>query len=37
LHDADTYSAVGSWRRTAAAMPALLEAVAAAGLSTVAL
>jgi peptidoglycan/xylan/chitin deacetylase (PgdA/CDA1 family) len=32
LHDADTYSAPGSWRRTAAALPAVLEAVAAAGL-----
>jgi peptidoglycan/xylan/chitin deacetylase (PgdA/CDA1 family) len=32
LHDADDYSARGSWRRTAAALPRVLEAVAAAGL-----
>ena len=37
LHDADTYSAAGSWRRTAQALPAVLEAVALAGLQTVAL
>ncbi len=37
LHDADTYSAPGSWRRTAAALPAVLEAVGAAGLSPAAL
>jgi peptidoglycan-N-acetylglucosamine deacetylase len=32
LHDADDYSAAGSWRRTAAALPRVLEAIAAAGL-----
>src|SRR5919199_2308509 len=32
LHDADDYSAPGSWRRTAAALPRVLEAIAAAGL-----
>jgi len=37
LHDADTYSAPGSWRRTAQALPAVLEAVQGAGLQTVAL
>ena len=37
LHDADTYSAEGSWRRTAQALPAVLEAVQRAGLRTVAL
>jgi peptidoglycan/xylan/chitin deacetylase (PgdA/CDA1 family) len=37
LHDADTYSAPGSWRRTAQALPAVLEAVRRAGLQTVAL
>jgi peptidoglycan-N-acetylglucosamine deacetylase len=36
LHDADTYSSEGSWRRTAAAMPAVLDAVYRAGLRTVA-
>ena len=35
LHDADTYSAAGSWRRTAQALPAVLEAVRRAGLETV--
>jgi peptidoglycan-N-acetylglucosamine deacetylase len=35
LHDADTYSSAGSWRRTAAALPALLAAVERAGLRTV--
>jgi hypothetical protein len=34
LHDADDYSAAGSWRTTAAALPAVLEAIAAAGLAT---
>jgi peptidoglycan/xylan/chitin deacetylase (PgdA/CDA1 family) len=34
LHDADTYSAAGSWRRTAQALPAVLEAVWRAGLET---
>ena len=33
LHDADDYSAPGSWRRTAAALPRVLEALAARGLS----
>jgi peptidoglycan/xylan/chitin deacetylase (PgdA/CDA1 family) len=37
LHDADTYSSEGSWRRTAAALPAILEAVQRAGLRTIAL
>ncbi|MDA0161636.1 polysaccharide deacetylase family protein [Solirubrobacter ginsenosidimutans] len=32
LHDADDYSAPGSWRATAAALPRVLEAVASAGL-----
>ena len=36
LHDADDYSAPGSWRTTAAALPAVLEAIAAAGLRTAA-
>jgi peptidoglycan/xylan/chitin deacetylase (PgdA/CDA1 family) len=31
LHDADHYSAPGSWRRTAAALPSILEAVGALG------
>jgi peptidoglycan/xylan/chitin deacetylase (PgdA/CDA1 family) len=35
LHDDDTYSSENSWRRTAAALPAILAAVQAAGLSTV--
>ncbi|MBK5230886.1 MAG: polysaccharide deacetylase family protein [Thermoleophilia bacterium] len=33
LHDADYYSAPDSWRRTAAALPAVLERVAALGLT----
>lgn len=37
LHDADHYSATGSWRRTAAALPAVFEAIARAGLRTSAL
>jgi peptidoglycan/xylan/chitin deacetylase (PgdA/CDA1 family) len=37
LHDADHYSAPGSWRNTAAALPAVLDAIAAAGLATTAL
>ena len=37
LHDADTYSAPGSWRRTAQALPAVLDAVRRAGLDTVTL
>ena len=32
LHDADDYSAAGSWRTTVAALPRVLEAIAAAGL-----
>jgi peptidoglycan/xylan/chitin deacetylase (PgdA/CDA1 family) len=35
LHDADHYSSVGSWRRTAAALPAVLASAAASGLSVV--
>jgi peptidoglycan/xylan/chitin deacetylase (PgdA/CDA1 family) len=37
LHDADHYSAPDSWRRTAQALPRILEQVAARGLRTVAL
>jgi hypothetical protein len=37
LHDADFYSARGSWRRTAAALPRVLEQIAARGLRPVAL
>jgi peptidoglycan/xylan/chitin deacetylase (PgdA/CDA1 family) len=33
LHDADDYSAPGSWRRSAAALPRVLEAVSEAGLA----
>lgn len=33
LHDADDYSARGSWRATVAALPAVLERIAAAGLA----
>jgi peptidoglycan-N-acetylglucosamine deacetylase len=36
LHDADDYSAPGSWRRTVAALPAILDALAARGLQPVA-
>jgi peptidoglycan/xylan/chitin deacetylase (PgdA/CDA1 family) len=36
LHDADDYSAPGSWRRTAAALPGVLEALAIRGLQPVA-
>lgn len=32
LHDSDAYSAPGSWRATAAALPAILDAIAAAAL-----
>jgi peptidoglycan/xylan/chitin deacetylase (PgdA/CDA1 family) len=32
LHDADHYSAAGCWRATAAALPRVLDAIAAAGL-----
>jgi peptidoglycan-N-acetylglucosamine deacetylase len=35
LHDADHYSSVGSWRRTAAALPAVLASAAASSLSLV--
>jgi peptidoglycan/xylan/chitin deacetylase (PgdA/CDA1 family) len=35
LHDADHYSEPGSWRGTVAALPAVLEAIEAAGLRTV--
>ena len=31
LHDSDAYSSAGSWRRTVAALPSVLEAVAALG------
>jgi peptidoglycan-N-acetylglucosamine deacetylase len=36
LHDADDYSAEGSWRRTASALPEVLETLAARGLQPVA-
>lgn len=36
LHDADDYSAPDSWRRTAAALPRVLETLAARGLQPVA-
>jgi peptidoglycan/xylan/chitin deacetylase (PgdA/CDA1 family) len=36
LHDADDYSARGSWRRTAAALPEVLEVLAARGFQPVA-
>jgi peptidoglycan/xylan/chitin deacetylase (PgdA/CDA1 family) len=36
LHDADDYSAAGSWRRTAAALPTVLETLGARGLRPVA-
>jgi len=36
LHDADDYSAPGSWRRTAAALPLILETLASRGLEPVA-
>ena len=36
LHDADDYSAPGSWRRTAAALPRVIETLAARGLEPVA-
>ena len=35
LHDADHYSSPGSWRNTAAALPAVLDAVAALGVDCV--
>jgi peptidoglycan/xylan/chitin deacetylase (PgdA/CDA1 family) len=34
LHDADHYSRPGSWQRTAAALPAVLEAIERRGLTT---
>ena len=34
LHDADHYGAPGSWRRTVAALPGILEALDGAGLAT---
>jgi len=37
LHDADDYCASGSWRRTAAALPFVLDAIFSAGLSCAAL
>ena len=36
LHDADDYSAPGSWRRTVAALPAVIETMRARGLEAVA-
>jgi peptidoglycan-N-acetylglucosamine deacetylase len=33
LHDADDYSAAGSWRRTALALPRVLDALAASGIA----
>ena len=36
LHDADDYGAQGSWRRTVAALPKVLETLAARGLRPVA-
>jgi peptidoglycan/xylan/chitin deacetylase (PgdA/CDA1 family) len=36
LHDADHYSAPGSWRATAAALPRVLDEIARRGLRTVA-
>jgi peptidoglycan-N-acetylglucosamine deacetylase len=36
LHDADDYSAPGSWRRTAAALPRVLDLLASRGLQAVA-
>ncbi len=37
LHDADHYSAPGSWKRTAAALPHVIAAVEAAGLRAIAI
>ena len=37
LHDADTYSARDSWRRTVAALPRILDAIASRGLRAVAI
>jgi len=35
LHDSDAYSSADSWRRTAAALPSVLDAIAAAGVAAV--
>ncbi len=35
LHDSDAYSSSGSWRRTAAALPSVLEAIAGLGVPAV--
>jgi hypothetical protein len=35
LHDADDYGAPGSWRQTAAALPRVLDTLAARGLEPV--
>jgi peptidoglycan/xylan/chitin deacetylase (PgdA/CDA1 family) len=35
LHDSDAYSSSGSWRRTAAALPSVIEATAALGIPAV--
>ncbi len=35
LHDADDYSAPGSWRRTVAALPSVLDTLAESGLTKV--
>jgi hypothetical protein len=35
LHDADDYSAPGSWQRTAKALPRVLDVLAERGLETV--
>ena len=35
LHDADDYSAPGSWRRTVAALPAVIETMRERGLEAV--
>lgn len=37
MHDSDAYSAAGSWRRTAAALPLVAERIRAAGLAGVSL
>jgi len=36
LHDSDSYSSSGSWRRTVAALPSILDAVATLGVPCVA-
>jgi hypothetical protein len=35
LHDADEYSAEGSWRKTLAALPAVIETMRSRGLAPV--